>query len=110
MAAGFRAKDAEAIGDLYEDDAVFANSVAGYTVVGRAAIVEKVKQNFAVDVEWFNDVAVKSIIIGDYAISHLTFQRRVTLPDGTRQEGEGRSTGVLHRGADGAWRAIVDHA
>ena len=110
MVAGYRARDAEAIGDLYEDDAVLANSVAGYTVVGRAAIVEKVKQNFAVDVEWFNDVAVRSIIIGDYAISHMTFQRRVTLRDGTRQEGEGRSTGVLHRGADGTWRAIIDHA
>jgi uncharacterized protein (TIGR02246 family) len=108
--AGYRAKDADAIGDLYEEDAVLANSNAGYSVVGRAAIVEKVKQNFAVDVEWFDEDVVKLVVVGDYAFIHVTFQRRVTLPDGTRQEGEGRSTGVLHRGADGAWRSIIDHA
>ena len=110
VAAGYRAKDADAVGDLYEEDAVLANSNAGYSVVGRAAIVEKVRQNFAVDVEWFNEDTVKLVVVGDYAFRHSTFQRRVTLPDGTRQEGEGRSTVVLHRGADGAWRCIIDHA
>jgi ketosteroid isomerase-like protein len=83
MVAGYRAKDADAIGDLYEDDAVFANSVAGYTVVGRAAIVEKVKQNFDVDVEWFNDVAVKSIVVGDYASALIS--RRPTQLGAARQ-------------------------
>jgi uncharacterized protein (TIGR02246 family) len=110
VAAAYQSKDAEAVRDLYEEDAVFANSGAGYSVVGREAIVEKVKQNFALDVEWFNEDALKFVVVGDYAFSHLTFQRRVTLPDGTRQEGEGRSTGVLHRGADGTWRCVIDHA
>ena len=110
IAAGYRSKDAEAIGDLYEDDAILANSVAGYTVVGRAAIVEKVKQNFAIDIEWFNEIPVKSLVIGDYAFIHSTFRRRLTLPDGPRQEGEGRTTAVLRRGADGNWRCVIDHA
>ena len=44
--AAYEAKDADAIGDLYEDDAVYAQGIAGYTVVGRRAIVEKVKEMF----------------------------------------------------------------
>ena len=42
IGAAYQAKDADAVGDLYEDDAILANSVAGYSAVGRAAIVEKV--------------------------------------------------------------------
>jgi hypothetical protein len=51
MVAGYRAKDAEVIGDLCDDAFTLANSVAGHTVVGRAAIREKVRQNFDVDVK-----------------------------------------------------------
>jgi uncharacterized protein (TIGR02246 family) len=110
MSAAYQAKDAEAIGDLYEDDAILANSGAGYTVVGRLAIVEKVKENLAIDIEWFDVRPMKSLVLGDYAFSHSTFRRRLTLPDGTPQEGEGRSTLVLRRGADGNWRCVIDHA
>ena len=108
--AAYQAKDAEAAGALYEDDAVLANSVAGYSVVGRAAIIEKMKENFAVDVEWFGESELKSLVIGDCAVGHSTFQRRLTLPDGTRHEGEGRGTLVLRRGANGNWRCVIDHA
>jgi uncharacterized protein (TIGR02246 family) len=110
MAAAYQAKDAQAVRDLYEDDAILANSVAGYTVVGRDAIVEKVKENFAIDIEWVSDPPVKSLVVGDYAFIHGTFLRRLTLPDGTRQEGEGRTTLVLRRGPDGNWRCVIDHA
>ena len=110
MAAAYQVKDAEAVAELFEEDAVFASTGAGFSVVGRAAIVEKVKANFAMDIEWFNTNPVKFEVVGDWAFSHLTFQRRLTLPDGTRQEGEGRSTVVLRRGADGNWRVVIDHA
>jgi ketosteroid isomerase-like protein len=110
MAAVYRAKDADAVGDLYEADAILANSGAGYSIVGRDAIVEKVTENFAIDVEWFDERDLKSVETGDYAFSHSTFQHRLTLPDGTQKEGEGRGTVVFHRGADGNWRCVIDQA
>jgi uncharacterized protein (TIGR02246 family) len=110
MTAAYQAKDAEVVAELFEEDAVFASTGAGFSVVGRAAIVEKVKANFAMDIEWFNTHPVKFQVVGDWAFSHSTFQRRLTLPDGTRQEGEGRVTVVLRRGADGNWRIVIDPA
>ena len=110
LAAAYKAKDAEAVGDLYEDDAVLANSGAGYSIVGRAAIVAKVKENFAINVKWSGTRELKSIVIGDCAFNHSTFQRRVTLEDGTQNEGEGRGTVVLRRGGDDIWRIVIDHA
>jgi ketosteroid isomerase-like protein len=50
VAAAYKANDAEALRDLYEEDAVLANSVAGYTAVGRDAIIEKHKENFALEI------------------------------------------------------------
>jgi uncharacterized protein (TIGR02246 family) len=111
MLAAYQAKDAEAVADLYEDDAILANSVAGYSAVGHAAIKEKVSENFAVDVDFSGDREDKSWVIGDDCmIGHSTFKRLRTLPDGTVEESDGRGTIVLRRGPDGNWRAIVDHA
>jgi len=111
IGAGYQAKDVDAVVDLYEDDAILANSVAGYSAVGRAAIAARVKENFAVDVEFSEGLEVKgTFVFGDCAISHVTFRRRRTLLDGTVEESDGRTTMVLHRGADGNWRCVVDHA
>ena len=43
-AAPYEANDAEAFRVLYEEDAVLANSVPGYAVVGGDAIVDKINQ------------------------------------------------------------------
>jgi uncharacterized protein (TIGR02246 family) len=110
IAAAYKANDAEAIRDLYEEDAVLANSVAGYTAVGRDAIIEKHKENFALEIAWDDGDTPVSVEVGDYVISHVTFQRHVTLPDGTHHYGEGRSTVVVKRGSDGTWRFLIDHA
>jgi len=111
IVAAYQAKDADAVVDLYEEDAILANSVAGYTAVGRAAIAEKVKDNFAVDVDFSGVRENKSWVIGDDCeIGHTIFDRRRTLPDGTVEESVGRGTMVWHRGADGNWRCVVDHA
>jgi ketosteroid isomerase-like protein len=48
--------------------------------------------------------------IGDCVVGHTVFQRRVTSPDGTRHEGEGRGTVVFRRGADGTLHLVIDHA
>ena len=110
--AAYEAKDADAIGDLYEDDAVYAQGIAGYTVVGRRAIVEKVKEMFGAvsEVTYEDDAPLLFREDGDYAFGHGVFRARVTLADGTRHETEGRQSGVLHRGPDGNWRQILDHS
>jgi ketosteroid isomerase-like protein len=111
IGAAYQAKDVDAVADLCEDDAIMANSVACYSAVGRAAIAEKVKENFAVDVQFSDGLEVKgSFVFGDCVIGHVTFRRRRTLSDGTVEESDGRTTTVLHRGADGDWRCLVDHA
>src|SRR5438105_12651301 len=110
--AAYQAKDADAIGDLYENDAIYAQPVAGFTVVGRTAIVAKVKEMFSAfaAVDYEDDAPLLCRAVGDYAFGHGVFRARVTLADGTQHETEGRQTGILHRGPDGNWRQILDHA
>jgi hypothetical protein len=48
MQDAYKLKDAEAVGDLYEDDAIFANTDAGWTAVGRAELVERFKEMFTI--------------------------------------------------------------
>jgi ketosteroid isomerase-like protein len=110
LVAAYQAKDADAVADLYEEDAILANSVAGYSAVGRAAIVERVKENFAADVDFSGILENKSWVIGDCMIGHSIFERRRTRPDGSVEESVGRGTMVLRRGTDGTWRCLVDHA
>jgi ketosteroid isomerase-like protein len=96
LGAAYQAKDADAVADLYEDDAILANSVAGYSAVGRAAIVENVKDNFRADVDFAGVRENKSWVIGDdCVIGHSIFDRRRTLPDGTVAESIGRGTMVF---------------
>ena len=111
-AAAYKAKDAEAVGDLYEDDALYSNGSAGYTVVGRTAIVEKVKEMFGAvsEITYEDDAPLLFREDGDYSIAHGIFRARVTLADGTQHESIGRQTGVRHRGPDGNWRLILDHS
>ena len=109
-AAAYAAKDAEAVGDLYEEDAVYA--IPAYTVVGRAAIVEKVKEMFSAcsEITYEDDAPLLSREDGDYAVGHGVFRSRVVLADGTQHESEGRQSNVAHRGPDGNWRIILDHS
>src|SRR5437899_2706914 len=80
-AAAYQAKDADAVGELYEDDAIYAQPLAGFTVIGRTAIVEKVREMFdlvtAVDYE--DDPPLLFREVGDYAFGHGVFRARVTL-------------------------------
>jgi ketosteroid isomerase-like protein len=42
----YRAKSVEAVAELYEEDAIFANPDGGFTAVGHAEIVDKVTEMF----------------------------------------------------------------
>ena len=54
----YASKDAEAIADLYEDDAIYANPANGWTVVGRAAIIEKLNEMFSITLKAVNNAEV----------------------------------------------------
>jgi len=113
FAAAYRTRDAEAVADMYEDDAIFAMPDAGYPIaIGRAAIVQRMSEIFAManDIEWIDDTPVMVVDAGDYVIVHQTSRTRLALADGTQHETEARATYVLHRGTDGNWRLVIDHA
>jgi uncharacterized protein (TIGR02246 family) len=111
-AAAYQAKDADAVGALYADDAIYAQPFAGFTVVGRAAIVEKVKELFGAwrELDYEDDAPLLYHEEGDFAFVHCVFRVRVTLPDGTKRQREGRQSNVMRRGPDGNWQLILDHA
>jgi uncharacterized protein (TIGR02246 family) len=112
MLAAYKSRDAEAIADLYEDDAIFANPPDGWTVVGRAAIIEKLNEMFSMtrSIDWVGNPPAKSVVVGDHAFVHATSANRASLADGTQYESQGRTTTVAHRGSDGNWRYVIDHS
>ena len=112
MAAAFQARDAKAVADLYEDDAVYAMSIAGYSLMGRAAIHEDVTKMFEQmsEVELVFDTPVRRETVGDQSFVHGTSTTRFTLADGSRHEVMSRHTNVLRRGSDGNWRIAIAHA
>jgi len=111
MFAAYAAKDAEAVADLYEDDAVFSNPPDGWTVVGRAAIIEKLNELFSMtrSISWV-DNPMKAVVDGDYAFFHATNVGQAVLADGTQYEAPARTTTIAHRGNDGNWRFVIDHS
>jgi uncharacterized protein (TIGR02246 family) len=112
-AAAYRTRDAATVADMYEENAIFAMPDAGYpAAIGRAAIVDRMNEIFATtnDIDWISDDPAMVIEAGDYVIVHQTSRTRSTLADGTQHETEARATFVLHRGTDGNWRVVIDHA
>jgi len=67
MLAAYAAKDAEAVAGLYEDDAIFSNPPDGWTVVGRAAIIEKLNELFSMtsSISWV-DTPMKAVVDGNW--------------------------------------------
>jgi ketosteroid isomerase-like protein len=111
MLVAYESRDAEAIADLYEDDAIYANPANGWTVVGRAAIIEKLHEMFSMtsSIGWICSPPARFVVAGDYAFSHFTSVNQALLTDGTPYESEGRTTTVAHRAGDGNWRYVIDH-
>jgi len=110
MEDAYRRKDVEAIVDLYEEDAVFANPPA-WTAVGRAAIGDRLRELFASteSLDTAYNPPEKSIEVGDYAFFHFTSLTRASSVDGSQVEMHTRTTTIAHRGTDGNWRFVLDH-
>jgi uncharacterized protein (TIGR02246 family) len=111
MDAAYQAKDAEAVAALYEDDAIFANPPGGWTAVGRAEILDKVREMFAMTsaIDVIYDPPAKSVVGDDYAFFHFTTSNCVSFGDGAQHESQSRTTTIAHRGTDGSWRYVLDH-
>jgi uncharacterized protein (TIGR02246 family) len=106
----FLAGDANAIADLYEDDAIFVSASTDIVAKGRDAIREAwagiIAMGTADDVE----ITERSEeIAGDVAYAH---QSGVIYGEmgGERVEIPFRTTEVMRRGPDGTWRYVIDHA
>ncbi|MEX0665750.1 MAG: SgcJ/EcaC family oxidoreductase [Acidimicrobiia bacterium] len=112
MEAAYRAKNVEAVADLYEEDAIFAAPDAGFTAIGRAAIVDRVTEMFAAmpELETVYDPPELSAVVGNHAFFHYTSSTRFSLSDGAQREMRTRTTTIAHRGADGFWRFVLDHS
>jgi len=82
FAAAYRTRDADAVADMYEDNAIFAMSDAGYPVaIGRAAIVERMREIFAVTsaIEWTSDEQAPSKPDDEVLASHSPHSTRARM-------------------------------
>ena len=106
------AKDSDAIAELYEDDAIFV--YASMNIVARGK--EEIRQAWK-SMEALGDAVSVEIleraetIAGDYAFAHQSGNIRMRFA-GSDDEGDlpFRTTEVIHRGEDGRWRYVIDHA
>jgi uncharacterized protein (TIGR02246 family) len=99
--------DLDALVDLYEPDAVFAPQ-PGRVVTGRAAIREALTGFLELRPQM--DGEVKEVLVSDdTALVSNRWSLRGTAPDGAPVEMGGTSADVMRRGADGAWRIVIDN-
>ena len=99
--------DLDALIDLYEPDAVFAPQ-PGRVVTGRAAIREALTGFLELRPQM--DGKIKEVLVSDdTALVSNRWSLRGTAPDGAPVEMGGTSADVMRRGADGAWRIVIDN-
>lgn len=106
----FLAGDADAIADLYEEDALLAMPSMEILARGRDAIREAWAGLIAlgpvasIDIDEHNQT-----IVGDVAYAHLAGVMHGEM-GGEKVDIPFRATEVQRRGADGSWRYVIDHA
>jgi len=108
----YESGDAQRVAALYEDGAVLVQPDHEQPAVGRVAIEAAIAESFAYlsDVELaFHQPAVFEVD-GDLAWGHGATTTEFSLPDGSRHSVDSKSSIVLHRGKDGFWRLLLDHA
>jgi uncharacterized protein (TIGR02246 family) len=97
----------DALVDLYEPDAVFVPQ-PGRTVAGHAAIREALTGFLELRPEM--DGEIQEVLVSeDTALVSNRWTLRGTGPDGAPVQMAGTSSDVMRRGADGAWRIVIDN-
>ena len=108
----YESGDASQVAALYEEGALYVQPGIEQAIVGRAGIETAVAETyqFLSDIEVVFHESEMFEVVGDYAYCHGSSTTNFSLPDGTRHSALSRSTTVLHRGEDGLWRLVLDHA
>ncbi|MEY2461025.1 MAG: hypothetical protein QOG30_2855 [Acidimicrobiaceae bacterium] len=105
----FLAGDADAIADLYEEDATLALPSMEILARGRGAIREAWAGLIALGPVHSIDVDEHDqTIVGDVAYAHLAGVMHGEM-GGEKVDIPFRATEVQRRGADGTWRYVIDH-
>jgi uncharacterized protein (TIGR02246 family) len=99
--------DLDALVDLYEPDAVFAPQ-PGRLVTGRAAIREALTGFLELQPQMDGEIT-EVLVSDDTALVSNRWSLRGIAPDGAPVEMGGTSADVMRRGADGAWRIVIDN-
>jgi uncharacterized protein (TIGR02246 family) len=106
----FLAGDADAIAELYDDDAIFVSPSMEIVAKGRGAVRDAWAAIIAMGpAESVEIVERDEQIVGDVAYAHQTGVIRGEM-GGEPVEIPFRTTEVMRRGGDGTWRYVIDHA
>jgi uncharacterized protein (TIGR02246 family) len=106
----FLAGDAEAIADLYEDDAIYVVGSMETVARGRDEIREAWSGLIAMGKPEAVEITERDEqIVGDVAYAHQCGVIRAEM-GGEQVEIPFRTTEVMRRGDDGTWRYVIDHA
>jgi ketosteroid isomerase-like protein len=92
---------------LYEPEAVLITK-DGRTITGHTAIAAELQRDLSLGLP----LAVKArhvFVAGDIAELVLDWSIDGTGPDGTHVHLGGSASDVVHRGADGVWRYVIDN-
>ncbi len=110
--AGFLTGDADAMADCYEDDAIYVMASMGLVAEGKEAIRETWAGLAAMGQAIDFKIASRPVQVdGDLAYAHLVGTALIKWADtGQEDTMEIRATEVMHRGVDGQWRYVIDHA
>jgi len=110
--AGFLTGDANAIADCYEDDAILVMAALGIVAKGKDAIRDTWAGMAAMGQPIDFKIASRPVQVdGDLAYAHLTGTALIKSSEtGDEDTMEIRATEVMHRGVDGQWRYVIDHA
>jgi uncharacterized protein (TIGR02246 family) len=108
----FLATDLDALAALYEEDAIFYSPKRDAVWRGPSDIVKMFGERFAVSTPIdLRGIEREEFSDGDYAVTHGVYELRERANDsGEERTWQARTTEVLHRGADGGWRMVIDHA
>jgi uncharacterized protein (TIGR02246 family) len=110
--AGLLAGDADAMADCYEDDAIYVMASMGLVAEGKEAIRETWAGLAAMGQPIDFSVESRDVTMdGDYAYAHLVGTALIKWADSGQEDALPiRATEVMHRGIDGQWRYVIDHA